>query len=315
MRILVTGAGGFIGSNLVDVFLEAGHRVVAVDRAFDPDLRDEWLGQGGERVALVEGAADDLPPVAVDAAIHAAALTADPQDAGCTVEAHFRANIEPLLAVLEWANERNVSRVVALSSSAVYRATPPGPVDETQPPSPLGLYAVAKQAAENLIETLHTQYGRDVAVVRLSSVYGPRERARATRPRVSLVARLIEDALNTGMMSVYEGEPARDWTYAPDIGRAILALLEAPACRHHLYHVASEQALAPLDIARAIAARLPDVRIEVRSGENPAAPPLARRGYLCSERFRQEFGFDEWTPLAHGIRATIDWQRSREATP
>jgi nucleoside-diphosphate-sugar epimerase len=146
--------------------------------------------------------------------------------------------------------------------------------------------------------------------VRLSNVYGPRERARASRPRVSVVARLIESALFKKDMVVYREDPARDWTYAPDIGRALLALMEAPACRYPLYHVASGQVLAPLAVVRAIGALLPEVRIEERAGTDPDAPPLTRRGYLRSERLRQDVGFDRWTPFEQGLRATIGQQRA-----
>jgi len=254
----------------------------------------------------------DLPPLEADAVIHAAAITAAPEEVGLTPEGYFRANVEPALCLLEWAEGR---RVIVLSSSAVFRATAPGPVTETMTPAPLGLYAVSKRALEYLLETLREQYGRDVLAVRLSNIYGPREMARRTRPRVSLVARLVTEALREGRVTIWRDDPPRDWTYAPDVGRALLALLDAPALRHVLYHVAAEQMLTPLEIAEIIRRRLPGVTLEVREGLSAEGESLTRRGMLSSARLRDELGFTRWTPFEEGIGAVIEWFGHAEAAP
>jgi UDP-glucose 4-epimerase len=309
LRVLVTGAGGFVGGNIVHVFLEAGSQVVAVDRAFDDAMRDRWLAGWGPQIDLIEADTNRLPPVPVTAVIHAAALTAAPEEAGLSAEEHVRANLEPVLDVLAWADQQGVQRTLVLSSDAVFRASPPGPVDETVPAQPLGLYAVAKHAAETLLDTLHEVYGRDVLAVRLGNIYGPHERSRPTRPRVSLVAGMVRDALHAGEIMVYHQAPARDWTFAPDVGRALLALVDAPTVRHALYHVTSEQTLTPLEIALAIQTVLPGIHIDVREG---TGRPVTRLGHMSSQRFRREFGFDRWTPFTEGLQAVIDWQRSVE---
>lgn len=304
--VLVTGAGGFVCRSVVQHLLESGTPVIAVDRAFDDGLRRRWSGWGAA-LRLVQADSADLPPLEVDAAIHGAAVTAGPEDTGQTPEANLRANLDPALALLEWAAAHGARRTVFLSSSAVYRETAPGPVPETQVPAPLGLYAVAKRAVEQLIETLRAIYGRDAIAVRLSNIYGPGEVARQTRPRVSLVARLVRAAIETGSMTVYRDDPARDWTFAPDVGRAIAALLAQPTLAHPLYHVASGQTLTPLQIAQQVQALLPGrVRIDVRAGTDPGAPPLLRRGTLSADRLRAETGFDTWTPFEAGLRQVVD---------
>ena len=304
-RVLVTGAGGFVGSHIVQVFLEAGSQVVAADRAFDVDVRDRWIAGWETQIDLIEADVDRLPPVPVTAVIHAAALTAAPEEAGLTAEEHVRANLEPVLDVLAW----DVKRTIVLSSDAVFKASPPGPLDETTPVRPSGLYAVAKHAAETLIDTLRDMYGRDVVAVRLGNIYGPQERSRPTRPRYSLVAGMVRDALQAGKIVVYREAPARDWTFAPDVGRALLALVNAPTVRHALYHVTSEHMLTPLEIAVAIQTVLPEVQIDVREGAGPA---VTRRGHMSSQRFQREFGFVQWTPFTEGVYAVINWQRSVE---
>lgn len=308
-RALVTGAGGFVGRHVVEALLAAGWQVTALDRAFDADLSAEW-SRFADRLSLRAGDAADLPTESMEAVVHASALTANPNELGLTPEAYVRAQLDPTLGVVEWAAERN-ARVILISSSAVYRESAPGPLAETVPPTPLGLYAVAKSTTEALAETLHAEYGRDIAAIRLSSIYGPGELPRTTRPRLSLVARLLAQAIETGTIHVFADDPARDWTYAPDVGRVVVALLAAPQLNHALYNVASGQVRSPRQIAEALAAALPDVEIDAVEGTDPALPPLTRFGVLSSERLSSDTGFADWTPFEDGVTATAQWAQAR----
>lgn len=303
--VVVTGAGGFVGRHIVEALLALGWRVLALDRAFDLGLADVWAAYG-DSLTLRAGDAAQLPDEPATALVHAAALTANPEELGLSPEDHVRGNLEPALCALEWAAKRD-TRVILISSSAVFHASAPGPLDETVPPTPLGLYAVAKAATESLVETLRADYQRDASVVRLSSIYGPGELPRPSRPRLSPVGRLLAQALETGAIRVYRDDPPRDWTFVADIGRAIAALLAAPRLNHALYNVASGQMRAPRQIADAIAAVLPGVRVEVLDGTDPSLPPLTRHGVLTNERLRADTGFADWTPFEDGIARTVGW--------
>ena len=305
-RILVTGAGGFVCSHIIEVLLASGHRVVGMDQAFDPDLKHDWQTRWTTQIELIETTLEHLPDIQVDAVIHGAAITARPDEVALSLEGHFRANVDPALMLSEWAYEHCPGRFIFISSSAVFRQTQPGPIDETMPATPFGLYAVAKHATESLLETLHHNYGYDVVAVRLSNLYGPRERTRPTRPRRGLLGEMIETAIEHKRIVVYEQDPARDWTYVPDIGRALLTLLDMPELKHHLYHIAAEQVVTPLEMAQAIQRIIPTVTIERRAGFDPRGKKLAQQGYLSSERFRTETEFDEWPPFEQGLRQAIE---------
>jgi nucleoside-diphosphate-sugar epimerase len=311
-RALVTGAGGFVGRHLVEALLADGWHVTALDRAFDAALLDSWRPHAA-RLTLLQRDAAELPDAPAEALVHAAALTASPDELGLTPEEYVRASLDPMLAALAWAAERG-ARCLVLSSSAVFRESAPGPLGEDAPPTPLGLYAVAKAAAEALAETLYVEHGRDVAAVRLSSIYGPGEMARFTRPRTSPVARLIAEALEKGRLSVYRADPARDWTYAPDIGAAIAGLLNAPELHYALYNLASGQMRTPLQIAEAITAALPNVHMDAQDGTNPALPPLTRFGVLTNQRLTDDTGYTAWTPFETGITATVRWMQAQMET-
>ena len=309
LQAVVTGAGGFVGRHIVEALLASGWRVLALDRAFDDGLVEVWAAFG-DALTLRAGDASRLPEVPATALVHAAALTANPEELGLSPEDHLRANLEPALRALEWAAARG-ARTILISSSAVFRASPPGPLEETVPPTPLGLYTVAKAATESLVETLHTEYRRDTAAVRLSSIYGPGELPRPSRPRLSPAGRLLAQAMETGVIRVYRDDPPRDWTYAPDVGRAIAALLAAPRLNHALYNVASGQLRTPLQIAEAIASVLPGVRVEVLDGADPALPPLTRRGVLTNQRLQADTGFADWTLFEDGIARTAAWVQAQ----
>lgn len=309
-RVLVTGAGGFVGQNIVQALLAAGTEVLALDRSFDNDIRQAWQASAHHRVDLLNDSVENLPNLDVNAVIHCAAITASPEEAGHTPEENYRANINSTLHVLEWAHRQKVQRVIFLSSSAVYRATSPGLVSESMPTTPLGLYATAKDAAEKLIETLRTQHGRDVIAIRLSNIYGPHERTRASRPHTSLVSKMVQTALAQGHLTVFRQDDALDWTFAPDIGRAIGSMLTASTLQHHLYHVASGQVLRPLDIAYGIKTVLPSVKLTIHEGRDPDSTARTRLGCLSSERLHVELGFDQWTSFEQGIRAVITWQQT-----
>lgn len=308
-QVLVTGAGGFLGRHIVDALLAAGWRVAALDRAFDQSLIELWRNHA-EQLTLLTGEAETLPEMAASAIVHAAALTASPGELALSPEDHLRGNFEPALRALEWAAKRG-ARAVLVSSSAVFRASAPAPLDETSPANPFGLYAVAKAAAESLAETLRVEYGRDVAVVRLSNIYGPGELPRLTRPRLSLVARLLAQALTTGMIRVYRDDARRDWTFAPDVGRAIAAILAVKQLNHSLYHVASGQLRTSEQVGQAIASDMPDVIVETFAGADPALLPQTRLGILTSQRLLEDVGFSEWTSFEDGIAQTVAWARAQ----
>jgi UDP-glucose 4-epimerase len=307
MRVLVTGAGGFVCRHVVESLLKHDCTVVALDTSFDNELHRRWHGQ----VQMVETDIEALSQVSpdVDVMIHGAALTATPEEAGLAPENHFRANVNPLLAVLEWIQAHGISRAVFLSSDAVYQATA-GAVDETQPPTPLGTYAVAKAATESLIATLREQYHRDVLSVRLSSIYGTGELPRPSRPRLNPVGQMVKQALKSGCITVATPERTRAWTYAPDIGEALYHLIAAPKLNHALYNVASQEVLTDRDVAQSIQTFLPHVEIEEIDASNQ--PPVRRTGYLVNARLKQDTGFAAWTPFHEGIKTVIDWYATLE---
>lgn len=305
-RVIVTGANGFVGCNIVGALLNAGYAVSAVDLDFDNPAYGHLLG---DNLRQITADCVNLPPLYADALIHAAAVTATPEARGESPEDNLRANIEPLLAVSEYVERQGFQRAIFISSTAVFRGAE---CNEESPPQPLGAYSVAKAVVEHTVATLRTVYGRDVLAARLSGIYGPYEYARSTRPRLSAIATMLREALTLGEITVTRPNERRRWTYAPDIGRALIALLEADSLRHSLYQLESGDSLSNLALARQIARVCGDVPLRVIDDEAEAQPAMETED-LRPDRLQQDTGFNDWTPMGEAsLSATLESLRLGE---
>src|SRR5262245_41691232 len=176
-RYLVTGGGGFIGSNLVHGLAARGERVRVLDN-FCTGRRTNLDGLG-DAVELVEGDIRDLDACrraarGVEVVFHQAALASVPRSLVDPVTVHD-VNVNGSLAVLMAAKECGVRRVVYASSSSVYGAREGLPRVEDDPPDPLSPYAASKLAVEFYCYVYHATQGLETVALRYFNVFGPRQ--------------------------------------------------------------------------------------------------------------------------------------------
>ncbi len=302
-RVLITGAGGFVCRHIAEAYANVGDEVYALDQCFDADLLASWRG----RITTIEADAGDLPDVLFDMFIHGAAVTGANKQSPMQ---DLRANLDTALQAMEWAGA-HATRAMFISSSGIYDRSAAGPVHEDDAARPLGMYAIAKYTIERLVVTAAKEHGAQWTTLRLSNIYGPGESMRPSRPSLSVVGRMVDEALTTGQINVPAWEAARDWTYAPDIGRAVRTLMKLETWQHAIYNVASEQRFTADEIAAQIAELIPGTAL-IRLTERPAdRPALTRLGYLSNARLIEATGFRCWTPFAQGLRETVDWMREQ----
>lgn len=290
-RVLVTGAGGFVGGALAAGLAGLGARVTGLDRTFDAAAQRHLKGVDLVEYDIAQDE-DGLHALSADVMIHAAALTTNPAALGMTEAEHVSANMMPLLAMLRHAGRVRPDAFVFLSSSGVFDAADGSPnLTDTDVATAEGPYSAAKKAGEVLVPGAL----RGVCathVLRLGYIYGPNEVARTTRARVSLVQAWV-NAARVGEDIVINGTDARrDWTFAPDLAPAI-ARIVAGKGRVRPVHLCPPTALADRDVANAIAARFPGVI--VKSG--PTAPTKAP---MVPSNLPELHGF-AWTSLAVGL--------------
>ncbi|HEY3377069.1 MAG TPA: NAD-dependent epimerase/dehydratase family protein [Armatimonadota bacterium] len=225
MRILVTGGAGFIGSNIVDVFLAAGHEVAVLDNLVTG--RAEHLApaahfyQGDVRDAdTVERVFRDFRPETLNH--HAAQIDVRKS----TVDPIFDAetNILGSLTVLQAARRHGVAKVLyASSGGAVYGEPEYLPADEAHPIRPICEYGVSKHTVEHYLHVYHVNYGLRYTALRYANVYGPRQNIHGD---AGVIALFTGQMLAGEQPHIYgDGEAVRDYLYVGDAARANLCAL------------------------------------------------------------------------------------------
>lgn len=300
-RVLVTGANGFVCSNIVTTLITHGYFVYALDLYWDNPIVQTWSQQA---VELITSDCASIPDYELDGLVHGAAITAEASELGMSLEDYFDAHLQPTLAMSRYAAKNVSGRSIFISSSGVYREII-GLIDETTPTTPSGLYAVAKQTTESFIETLKFEHQRDVCSIRLGNVYGENEFIRESRPRVSFIRQMIESALTDNQITVYTNLPEREWTFAADIGHAVVQLLKQEKLTYSLYNVAAAEKVDWHVVASTIASKLSETVIHEAHYDMPSTPRFARNGILDNRRLRDDAGFSAWTSFQEGINRTI----------
>ena len=307
---LVTGAGGFIGSHLVEALVRRGARV----RAFvHYNSRNDW-GQL-ERVPdsvlrSVEVVAGDVrDPFFVNAAVtgcevvfHLAALIPIPYSY-MAPQSFIETNVLGTLNVLEACRAANVRRLVHTSSSETYGTAQRDLMDETHPLHAQSPYAASKIGADKLVESYVCSYGLPAVTVRPFNTYGPRQSARAVIPSIAAQTLAQRKRVATGWLT-----PVRDFSYVSDTVGGFLRVAELDDAAGEVFNIGTGEGVAIGEVGRTIielcgnGARL--VRDERRI--RPEASEVTR--LVCdSTKLRTRTGWRPDVTLREGLERTIEF--------
>ncbi len=240
-RVLVTGAGGFIGSHLAEALVRAGARVSALthysSREDDANL-DGLNAEVRAQITIVRG--DVLDPHAVrritkgqELVFHLAAQIAIPYSYA-SPQIFLDTNAGGTLHVLEAALANDVSRVLHTSTSEVYGTAQYTPIDETHPLQAQSPYAASKIAADKIAESFHCSFDLPVVTVRPFNTFGPRQSSRAIVP--TIIGQLASGAPRLHLGSL---EPVRDLNFVSDTVAGYLHLAQADGVVGRVFNLGS----------------------------------------------------------------------------
>lgn len=321
MAVLVTGATGLVGINVVERLLASGDEVVSLSATPMPAAAVRSLAALPGRLHLHTGdtalrASWDAVACChtIDRVIHAAAIT--PNDAR---ERHdFRRIVEVNLGgtihALEAARDWGVRRFLYCSSGAVYGANayPQGELAETACPAPQTLYAVMKQAGEGAV----LRYGElnhiDVVVARIGAVFGRWEHDTGLRDMLSAPMQTTAIA-EAGGVAVLPRRGDRDWIYGPDVAEALVGLLERPQLQWPVYNVGPGASWSVVHWCELLRRRFPEFRYRVADDAAEANVDFHSgrdRSPMCIARIKRDIGFDAKFDLARAFEDYLAWRRS-----
>jgi dTDP-glucose 4,6-dehydratase len=229
MRLVLTGAAGFIGSHLTDRLLAEGHEVIGLDNLLTGDRRNLSHLEGGARFRLVEQ--DVSQPFRVDGAVdgvlHFASAASPPDYQQWPIETLMVGSYGTHRG-LALAQEKG-ARFFLASTSEVYGDPLVHPQPESyrgnvNPVGPRAMYDEAKRFAEAITSSFHRRYGTDIRIVRIFNTYGPRMRPEDGR----VVSNFIVQALRGEPMTIYgDGSQSRSFCYVSDLVEGIYRLFQS----------------------------------------------------------------------------------------
>jgi len=305
VKALVTGGGGFIGSNLVRALLARGDDVRVLDN-FSTGSRANLAGLESD-VDLVEGDLRSYERVhaavrAAEVVFHQGALPSVPrsvQDPLTTTAV----NVEGTLNVLLAARDEGVRRIVNASSSSVYGNSGDLPRVETQSPDPISPYAVAKLAAERFCTSFSRVYGMEIVSLRYFNVFGPRQDPASQYAAV--VPRFIRAIAAGEPVTVYgDGEQSRDFTYVDNVVSANLLAIDAPVVSGEILNVASGGSVTVNELAATLGELLGR---RVSKVHEPAREADVRASWADLTEARRVLGYEPHVSFGEGLRRTADY--------
>jgi len=323
---MVTGATGFIGLNLLHALVSSGYEAVGVAAGPIPELAATSLSRFGaapivEQIDIRNGAAvgDAVARHRPDVMIHAAAVTAGVDRERTQARTIVDVNVGGTQSVLDACSRSAVTRIVHVSSGAVYGAATFGTetLDETTPVEPTGLYGITKRTAEQLARRHGELHDVDVVIGRLSAVFGPWEYPTGVRDFMSPMLQLARDGGHGEICKYVDDEP-RNWVYGPEAAGALMGLAVGPAPRFDCYNVCPEERGSVSELIDRLRAFAPRAEFLPVEGPEDAtisydADPRLERAKVSGDRIRAELGDDLWSTNEEAFDAYLRWLESNSA--
>lgn len=306
-NVLVTGAGGFIASHLLETLLRARARVRAFVRN---NSRNEvgYLREIDDRTNLEVMAGDLRDPMAVDEAVrdeqvvfHLGALISIPYSYVHPFEV-VETNVNGTLNLLLACKNHGVEKLIHTSSSEVYGTAISVPIDESHPLQGQSPYSASKIGADKLAESFNCAYGIPVTTVRPFNTYGPRQSARAVIPTI------ISQALTRDVILLGNLDARRDFTYVDDTVRGLILAAETDGMTGKVINLGSGTDISIGELAHLVIKMIGRaVRIEQEKQRLRPDDSEVMRLISDNRLAREKINWEPQVSLSEGLQNTIEW--------
>ena len=312
MKVLVTGADGFIGSHLTEELVKKGYQVRAfvyynsfntwgwLDTLPEGIMKNVEIFQGDIRDP--NGVEDAMRKV--DAVFHLAALIAIPFSY-YSPDTYVDTNIKGTLNILQSGRKLGTERILVTSTSEVYGTAQYTPIDEKHPFQGQSPYSATKIGADRLAESFYKSFQVPVSIVRPFNTYGPRQSARAVIPTIITQLLAGKTEIKLGMLT-----PTRDFNYVKDTAEGFVAIAESDKTVGEEINIASQREISIGDLASEIIKQI-NPNAELVCDEQRIRPEKSEVNRLLGSNEKIQ-KLTNWKPrysLEQGLGETIEWVR------
>ncbi len=312
LKILVTGADGFIGSHLVEMLLKAGHSVKALSY-YNSFNYWGWLeGIQSPELTVVSGDVRDFNyclsiTEGIDIVFHLAALIAIPYSY-IAPESYIDTNIKGTSNICLAANINKVKRIIHTSTSEVYGTARYVPIDEEHPLQPQSPYSASKIGADAIALSYFNSHSMPIVIARPFNTYGPRQSARAVIPTI-----ITQLANGYKIIKLGDTTPTRDLNFVKDTCNGFIKLAETPNIEGQVINIGSNYEVSVLEVFETIN-RLMGTNAEIENDPLRVRPANSEvfRLWCNNEKITKLTGFKPEYTIESGLKETIEWFKIRE---
>ncbi|HPT59786.1 MAG TPA: NAD-dependent 4,6-dehydratase LegB [Fervidobacterium sp.] len=308
MKILVTGAEGFIGSHLTELLVEKGYSVKAFVR-YNFTNNWGWLETSKylKDIEIYTGDVRDYDSVYdamkdVDVVFHLAALIGIPYSYVSPL-AYIKTNTEGTYNILEAGRKLGVDRIIVTSTSEIYGTAQYVPIDEKHPYNPQSPYAASKASADHLALSYYRSFGTPVTIIRPFNTYGPRQSARAIIPTIITQVLSGKTQIRLGNLT-----PTRDLNYVKDTANGFITVGLHEKTIGDVYNIGSGREISIGELVQKIIDLL-GRHVEIVQDEQRVRPDKSEvERLLCNaNKAKALTGWEPKYTLEEGLKETIEW--------
>lgn len=310
MKVLVTGADGFIGSHLTETLLEQGHEIKAFVY-YNSFNTWGWLDtlpkEKLDQIEIFQGDIRDPNGVrtamkGMDEVFHLAALIAIPFSYH-SPDSYVDTNIKGTLNVLQAARDLETQRILVTSTSEVYGTAQYVPIDEKHPYQGQSPYSATKIGADRLAESFYRSFEMPITIVRPFNTYGPRQSARAVIP--TIISQLLagKEEIKLGSLT-----PTRDFNFVKDTANGFIQIAKSDKTIGEEINIATMQEISIGQLAEEIISQI-NPKAKIICDEQRLRPEKSEVNRLLGDNTKIK-SLTDWEPqytLKQGIEETIQW--------